>query len=357
MTDNQDASQPAEDTIQPTEKTSKPVEKKAVDANRRQFLRYAAVGAVGIGLASAVEIPVLGNQLTGDNQKLANANRTISQQSAQISSQTAQISSLNSQVSSLQAAAAQQIASTNTINILSIDEQIELEAIVETIIPTDSNGPGAKEAGVIYFIDRALSTDYGTNARMYMQGPFIQSGTPGPLTVDDITYSEGSPVVPWTAGTKYQYNMTLRDFFRYGLAAFETYCNTVYGQNFEKLSSSDQTQALTDLFNNVPTSFNGIVPQDFFQELIFITWSGFLMDPLYGGNNGMVGWSLTGFTGANMGDAFNEGRNVTALMVASTPTRFPPHSLGEYQATLGLLSGVGGNSSSSSSNMNMSGGM
>src|ERR1700759_1768758 len=29
------------------------------------------------------------------------------------------------------------------------------------LIPTDANGPGATEAGVVYFIDRQLSADYG----------------------------------------------------------------------------------------------------------------------------------------------------------------------------------------------------
>ena len=59
---------------------------------------------------------------------------------------------------------------------LGVNEQTLLEAIVETIIPTDSNGPGAKEAGVIYFIDRQLASDYGTSGTMYMEGPFVLTG-------------------------------------------------------------------------------------------------------------------------------------------------------------------------------------
>ena len=39
------------------------------------------------------------------------------------------------------------------------------------------------------------------------------------------------------------------------------------------------------------------------------------MDPIYGGNNGMVGWQLTGFTGADYGDSYNNGRDVMKLMV------------------------------------------
>ena len=56
---------------------------------------------------------------------------------------------------------------------LSTTEQSLLSAIAHAMIPTDSNGPSANEAGVIYFIDRQLATDYGKSAHMYMQGPFV----------------------------------------------------------------------------------------------------------------------------------------------------------------------------------------
>ncbi len=301
------------------------------DKGRRGFLKYAAAAAVGVGLASAIEIPVLTNLTANEDVKLKKANSEISQLNSQVQSDATKINDLEI----LQ-------AGSNGIVDLSINEQVELEAIVETIIPSDSNGPGAKEAGVIYFIARQLDTDYGSNARMYMQPPFVQSGQSGPITVDGLTYSAGSQTVPWQAGMKYQYNMTLREFWKYGLDALETYANRILGKNFEDLSSDDKVQVLGDLYDNKPPSFNGILPQDFFQELIFMTWSGFLMDPMYGGNMGMVGWNLTGFTGANMGDAFNEGRNVTQLMVADKPTSYSPHSTGEYQKTLNILSGVGG---------------
>jgi hypothetical protein len=163
-------------------------------------------------------------------------------------------------------------------------------------------------------------------------------GQTGSITVNSITYSEGSPAVPY-AGPAYQYNLLMREFWRNGLLALETYSNSAYSKNFEDLTSAQQTQVLTDLYNNKPTvaNFNNIIPLDFFNELIFMTWSGFLMDPAYGGNYSMIGWTLTGFTGANEGDTFKEGRNVMQLMVANKPTRYPPHSLGEFQQALGEM--------------------
>jgi gluconate 2-dehydrogenase gamma chain len=270
--------------------------------NRREFIKIGAAAAIGVGVASAIEIPILENSISNDDKKVASLTNQIQSQQAFIT--------------------------------LGINEQKIVEAAVETIIPSDSNGPGAKEAGVIFFIDHQLAMEYGNNARMYMNGPFVPSGQAGPITVDGITYTNGSPTEPYT-GPTYQYSLTLREFWRTGLLALQAYSNSSIGSNFENLTADQRTQVLTDLYNNKPTSFGNIVPNDFFNELIFMTYSGFTMDPVYGGNANKVGWQLTGFTGANMGDSFNEGRNVLKLMVASSPTRLHPHSLGEFQKATG----------------------
>jgi gluconate 2-dehydrogenase gamma chain len=293
------------------------------DVKRRKFLKYAAAGAIGAGIASAIEIPLLDNALNNDNN-------TINNQKSQISQLQSQNSNLQSQLNTAQS----QLTGTQAFLTLGVNEQKAVEAIVETIIPTDSNGPGAKEAGVIFFIDHQLAGDYGNNAGVYMKDPFIPAGQSGPITVGGITYSDGSPTEPYS-GPAYQYDLSLREFWRIGILALETYSNSAYGKNFEDLTEDQKTQVLTDLYNNKPTSFSNIKPQDFFNEVIFMTWSGFLMDPAYGGNAGMVGWTLTGFTGADMGDSFNDGRKVTQLMVADKPTRFPPHSIGEFQKAMG----------------------
>jgi gluconate 2-dehydrogenase gamma chain len=283
---------------------------------RRRFIKLGAAAAVAAGIAATVPLPFAQTDANQDNGLAT------------------QVNQLQNQNATLQS----QIDSSQGIITLSINEQRMLEAIVETIIPTDSNGPGAKEAGVIYFIDHQLAGEYGNNARWYMKGPFVLSGQPGPLTVDGTTYPQGTPKVPYT-GPTFQYNLTMREFWRIGLSALQNYANSVYAGNVEDLDANQITQLLTDLFNNVPTNFGNIVPLDFFNELIFMTWSGFLMDPLYGGNAGMVGWLHTGFTGANMADSFNENRNVMELMVADRPTRFIPHNLGEFQKTLNLIGG------------------
>ena len=79
---------------------------KTTDTNRRSFLKYVAAGAVGVGIASAVEIPVLSNMVTGENidlqqaqTQLQDANNKINQLNSQIQSDTSQINSLQSNVS------------------------------------------------------------------------------------------------------------------------------------------------------------------------------------------------------------------------------------------------------------------
>src|SRR5215213_9515413 len=42
-----------------------------------------------------------------------------------------------------------------------------IEAAVARLIPADELGPGAKEAGVSYFIDHQLAGAYGTMAKNY----------------------------------------------------------------------------------------------------------------------------------------------------------------------------------------------
>jgi len=306
-----------------------------VDQTRREFLKLGLAAAASAVTASAIEIPMFGSQNSSMQTQLNNANT--------------QVANLKNRVNTI----------VGFIS-LSITEQSLLEKIVETIIPTDAD-PGAKEAGVIYFIDRALAGDYGQSANMFMDGPHILPRIPAnsttPLLVSPslswvnatggstspIAYPGGNlstdtgPVQGITAsprvgsGINYQYPLNFREFWRVGLVALQAYANSAYGGNFETLSSANQLLLLQDLWANKPTSFSNIHPSDFAYELTFMTWAGFLMDPIYGGNQNMVGWTFTGFNGVNFGNFYGEGKDQKALMVATTPTRLKPASLAQYQ--------------------------
>ena len=328
---------------------------------RREFLKIGLAAAGGALAASGLEIPLFGGNTSSLQNQIANLNKHISTVTGFLT--------------------------------LSIPEQQLLEPIVETIIPSDSTGPGAKEAGVIYFIDRQLASDYGQSGNMFMDAPHNPPGIPasaGPLKVKPSsawaflqnyqqtaylpagggggagvanpisypgasrTYAAGgtnytvnygvtaSPRVG--SGINYQYPLNMREFWRVSLAALQAYSNKYYSGNYQSLSSANQLQLLKDLWSNAPktktnpsppaddlTGFSNIQASDFAYELTFMTWAGFLMDPIYGGNKDMVGWDYVGFNGVNFGDFYGEGLSQKTLMVASSPTKLKPASLAQYQ--------------------------
>jgi gluconate 2-dehydrogenase gamma chain len=306
-----------------------------VSQTRREFLKLGLAAAASAAAASGIEIPLFGNQNSSLQSQLNSANTQVTNLKNRINTVTGFVS-------------------------LSVSEQSFVEAIVETIIPSDSSGPGAKEAGVIYFIDRQLAADYGQSANMFRDGPHIPTKVPAsttnPLTVsptlawvkatsapnnNPLTYTGGTASPRVGSGINYQYALNLREFWRVGLVALQKYANAAYGGNFESLSASNQLKVLQDVWGNVPTTsyataddltgFSNIVPSDFAYEVTFMTWAGFLMDPLYGGNQNMVGWAYVGFNGVNFGNFYGEGLDQKSLMVATTPTRLSPASLAQYQ--------------------------
>src|SRR5712672_1455405 len=60
-------------------------------------------------------------------------------------------------------------ASPAKFQFFSPEQAVEIDAIAARIIPTDET-PGAKEAGVVYFIDRALVTFASDSQKTYREG-------------------------------------------------------------------------------------------------------------------------------------------------------------------------------------------
>jgi len=277
--------------------------------SRREFIKIGAAAAIGAGVASAIEIPILSNSM---NQNAA--------KQTEITQSTAFLT-------------------------LNPTERKIVEALAEAIIPTDGSGPGAKEAGVVYFIDHMLAGSYGKGGNMFLQGPFIHPqsvaitvmGAKYPdTTKSPITYSGGTITPRLQAGTAYQYAFNPREFWRRGLVSLENYCNAAKGgKNFEDLSSADQTAVLQDLFDNkesnneLQSAFSAPNAAEFFNEVHDLVVAGFWADPIYGGNQNMVGWQLIAFNANYWGEDI--GLGAQKLMVAGTPTRLKPKSLGQFQ--------------------------
>lgn len=115
----------------------------------------------------------------------------------------------------------------------------EIEAIATQIIPS-TDGPGAREAGVIYFIDRALST----------------------FAADE------------------------RETYRSGMAQLQQKRQELFPNSTAIASLTGEQQ--TALVRVIETSA-------FFALLRTHTVLGFLGNPSYGGNRGEIGWKQIGF--------------------------------------------------------------
>lgn len=136
-----------------------------------------------------------------------------------------------------------------------------LEAICARIIPTDANGPGAREARAAHYIDRALG---------------------GALSASRQAYTAG-------------------------LAAFDAYCKSSRRAPFTELPPRDQDSVLIDVETGAATGFTGSSAA-FFGMVRAHTLQGTFGDPFYGGNRNFVGWDLIGYPGVRMNVSADDQR-------------------------------------------------
>jgi gluconate 2-dehydrogenase gamma chain len=154
-------------------------------------------------------------------------------------------------------------------------ERAFVDAATARIIPTDDTGAGAREAGVTQFIESQLAGDFGDAARWYMQGPF-----------KDGTDEQG-----------YQLPLTPAQLYSAAIRAVDQHCRDFFGGRvFADLDAEEQDEVLRGLEAGEP-ELGDVDSRSFFQMLRANTVEGFLSDPMYGGNQGFVGWRLIGFPG------------------------------------------------------------
>lgn len=149
-----------------------------------------------------------------------------------------------------------------------------LESAVERLIPTDAHGPGARSAGVAFFIDQQMVGAFGTGAKMYMGGPWL----------------------PGNGNQGYQLRQSPAELYRQGIAATNVYAQKTYQKDFAELSPTHQDEILTALDTGT-LKFDELPAKVFFEMLLQNTVEGYFGDPLYGGNRDKVGWKLVGFPG------------------------------------------------------------
>jgi len=129
----------------------------------------------------------------------------------------------------------------------------EIDAVAARIIPSDST-PGAREAGVVYFIDRALLT----------------------FAIDD------------------------QKAYNDGLRALESRVRELFPalDKFSSASPEQQDEILRSIDDHAPISRRPFRPagahSSFFETIRLHTIVGFLVDPESGGNRNAAGWKAIG---------------------------------------------------------------
>jgi gluconate 2-dehydrogenase gamma chain len=121
------------------------------------------------------------------------------------------------------------------------EQAVEVENVAAQIVPTDDT-PGAREAGVVYFIDRALTTFDRESQTVYTQG---------------LADLQAKARELFSGATK-----------------------------FSSLTADQQIRVL-----------KAIEKTQFFAQVRTHTITGFLANPEYGGNQDEIGWKLIGFEG------------------------------------------------------------
>jgi gluconate 2-dehydrogenase gamma chain len=150
-----------------------------------------------------------------------------------------------------------------------------VDAITARLIPTDDTGPGAREAGVLDFIDSQLAGGYGRGDRWYMRGPFAPA-------LDTQGYQSEHPPA---------------QLYRVAIKSLDAHCEGTLGQPFGALSEGQQDDILKQI-DDGKLKLDGASAPAFLELVRKNAIEGFFCDPIYGGNRNMVGWKLVGFPGA-----------------------------------------------------------
>lgn len=152
-----------------------------------------------------------------------------------------------------------------------------VEAFVDRLIPSDANGPGASEARVARYIDRALDGDLAASRPAY------------------------------TAG----------------LSALDRWSQTRFGGGFASLPAVQRDAVLTDLERNVATGFSPD-SRTFFDLVREHALQGMFGDPYHGGNASFIGWDLIGFPGVKLSfSAAEQQMDVTVAPAHKSTVDYP----------------------------------
>lgn len=222
-----------------------------------------------------------------------------------------------------------------------------VEALSARILPGNPDDPGAREAGVVNYIDCLLAANGGFAEPVYLQPPFpapepedlrdlqadypdlpelVAGGEPGDPDLgstadasaiadlrDDSVESTSFGVLPIPKNTfdRYGYQSLLApaELYRRGIAALDEHTTATYGAPFADLGEADQDVVVAALADDELAEFDVPSAEGFFEMVRRHTIEGMFSDPIYGGNRDLVGWELLGYPGAQRAYTSSEVRD------------------------------------------------
>ncbi len=187
---------------------------------------------------------------------------------------------------------------------LTMPEAAFVEAAVDRLIPTDDLGPGAKPAGVAFYIDQQLE---GAVRLRRQDVPARSLGPGSPDAGLSVAAQSARSLSPRHRGDKRLLHANVRQDVRQA------------GRRASGSGSDRARKGANSNSTDVPSS-------TFFGMLYGNTVEGFFADPLYGGNRDKVGWKMIGFPGVAAAYYRATSRSTTCC-ITSAPVASPTSSM------------------------------
>jgi gluconate 2-dehydrogenase gamma chain len=179
---------------------------------------------------------------------------------------------------------------------LSEQEAVAVEMLTARLLPGTPDDPGAREAGVVYYIDFLLSQNEGFVEPTYRSGPWARA-------YEGDTEPDPEPDVIWVPADEldrygYQAPLSPLTIYQLGLESLEEYAEATFDRPIAELDDDELDEMIWAMMGNEIEEFTEFSPISFFHTLRLHTSEGFFSDPGYGGNRDLAGWRLIGFPGA-----------------------------------------------------------
>lgn len=196
---------------------------------------------------------------------------------------------------------------------LTADEVRTVEAVCARIFPGTPESPGAREAGVVDYIDGKLSRFRDFAVPSYLAEPFVE-------VLDDADDFLGDGVilaVPASQVHRYgfQSGVLPQNVYRDGVVALDEYAVLRHDAVFAQLPEDAQDDILRVLDDVAQAQDEGEEPDatgleadeifgevgagTFFTTVRADVIEGLFADPQYGGNRDMAGWRHIGYPGSH----------------------------------------------------------